>query len=123
MTAPDGLSFYHANEGKPLATPWQIAALRAQRVARHALPKGYILDCACGSGVQLAAYGAVLKQPLIGVELAAERAKASAVNLHNIAAYARATDAEWYKKSLVVEGDGTDPDLSLIHISEPTRRM
>ena len=29
-TAPQGLLFHHANEGRPLATPWQIAALRAQ---------------------------------------------------------------------------------------------
>ena len=122
-TAPDGLSFHHANEGKPLATPWQIAALRAQRVAKHALPKGYILDCACGSGVQLAAYGAVLKQPLLGVELAAERAKASAVNLHNIASYARATDTEWYKKSLIIEGDGTDPEGVLSMLSDDQRSI
>ena len=29
-TAPAGMAFYHASEGKPLATPWQVALIRAQ---------------------------------------------------------------------------------------------
>ena len=52
-TAPEGLVFYHADEGRPLATPWQVAALRAGMVGRHRLPEGWVLDCACGSGIQL----------------------------------------------------------------------
>ena len=28
------LSFYHASEGKPLATPWQVAMTRAEHIAR-----------------------------------------------------------------------------------------
>ena len=51
-----GLAFYHASEGKPLATPWQVAMVRAKSVAEFVLPRGVILDCACGSGIQLAAY-------------------------------------------------------------------
>ena len=51
-TAPKGLMFYHAHEGRPLATPWQVAALRAEALAKHALPEGLLLDCACGSGIQ-----------------------------------------------------------------------
>ena len=54
-TAPQGLGFFHAKEGRPLATPWQVAVLRAQAVAKHRLPEGVVLDCACGSGIQLAA--------------------------------------------------------------------
>ena len=34
------------------------------------LPDGFILDCACGSGIQLAAYAATLQRPVLGVELA-----------------------------------------------------
>ena len=32
-TAPEGLIFAHAKEGKPLATPWQVASLRATLLA------------------------------------------------------------------------------------------
>ena len=38
-TAPEGWVFFHAMEGKPLATPWQVASLRASMLAQHALPK------------------------------------------------------------------------------------
>ena len=57
------LSFFHASEGKPLATPWQVAMTRADYLAQFDLPKGMLLDCACGSGIQLAAYASRLKQP------------------------------------------------------------
>ena len=108
-TAPEGLLFHHANEGRPLATPWQIAALRAQMVNQHELPSGYVLDCACGSGIQLAAYGAALQRPILGVELATERAQASAVNVRTVAHHTRNSDEAWYLASHIVSGDGTDP--------------
>ena len=108
-TAPEGLLFHHANEGRPLATPWQIAALRAQMVSQHELPPGYVLDCACGSGIQLAAYGAALQRPVLGVELAPERAQASAVNVRTVAHHTRNSDEAWYLASRIVSGDGTDP--------------
>ena len=108
-TAPEGLLFHHANEGRPLATPWQIAALRAQMVSQHELPPGYVLDCACGSGIQLAAYGAALQRPVLGVELAPERAQASAVNVRTVAHHTRNSDEAWYLASHIVSGDGTDP--------------
>ena len=84
-TAPAGLVFFHASEGKPLATPWQVALIRSQLLARAALPEGIVLDCACGSGIQLAAHASVLQRPALGVELNPNRAKASAVNLNTIA--------------------------------------
>ena len=108
-TAPEGLLFHHANEGRPLATPWQIAVLRAQMVSQHELPSGYVLDCACGSGIQLAAYGAALQRPVLGVELAPERAQASAVNVRTVAHHTRNIDEVWYLASHIVSGDGTDP--------------
>ena len=108
-TAPKGLLFYHAREGKPLATPWQVANIRASMVASHFLPEGCVLDCACGSGIQLAAYAATLQRPVLGVELDHGRAQASAVNLRTVARHQRATDADWFASSVVVAGDGTDP--------------
>lgn len=109
-TAPRGLLFFHAKEGRPLATPWQVAALRAQAVAEHDLPEGVVLDCACGSGIQLAAYAATLQRPVLGVELDEERARASAVNLRTVAEHARDGEAAWFVESRVLAGDGTAAD-------------
>ena len=79
------LLFFHASEGKPLATPWQVAMTRAEQIARLDLPSGWLLDCACGSGIQLAAYASRLKQPALGIELDHDRAVASCLNLNTIA--------------------------------------
>ena len=117
-TAPQGLLFHHANEGRPLATPWQIAALRAQALMQIDLPDGFILDCACGSGIQLAAYAATLQRPVLGVELAPKRAQASAVNVRSVASHTRGTSEAWFLKSRVVCGDGTDPKGVLSALGE-----
>jgi hypothetical protein len=108
-TAPKGMLFHHAAEGKPLATPWQVASLRAGMLATFSLPDGYIVDCACGSGVQLAAYATTLRRAVLGVELEEGRARASAVNLKTVVEHHRASDADWYRSSIVLSGDGTDP--------------
>ena len=108
-TAPQGLGFFHAKEGRPLATPWQVAVLRAQAVSKYSLPEGVVLDCACGSGIQLAAYASTLQRPVLGVELDKERARASAVNLQTIADHAQANNAAWFLGCSVVAGDGCDP--------------
>ena len=44
-TAGKELIFYHADEGQPLATPWQVALARSKLLAELILPDGYILDC------------------------------------------------------------------------------
>ena len=120
-TAPQGLGFFHAKEGRPLATPWQVAVLRAQAVAKHRLPEGVVLDCACGSGIQLAAYASTLQRPVLGVELDEERARASAVNLQTVASHAQANQAAWFLGSSVVAGDGCDPQgvLSALETDAP----
>ena len=61
-TAPEGLVFHYADEAKPLATPWQVAVERAKMVRKCSLPDGAILDPACGSGIQLAAYCAMIAE-------------------------------------------------------------
>ena len=83
-TSAEGMIFFHADEGKPLATPWQVALSRAILLSKVQLPEGYILDCACGSGIQIAAYSAIFKRPALGIELNPQRARASAVNFRNI---------------------------------------
>jgi hypothetical protein len=105
-TAPQGLVFYHASEGKPLATPWQVALIRSQLLAQAALPEGILLDCACGSGIQLAAHASVLQRPALGVELDPHRAQASAVNLRTIAEQRNEMSAPWLTKSRIMIGDG-----------------
>ena len=101
------LSFFHASEGKPLATPWQVAMTRADYLAQFDLPNGMLLDCACGSGIQLAAYASRLKQPALGVELDRDRAIASCLNLNTVARHYASFDQGWHRRSLVVSGDGT----------------
>ena len=101
------LSFFHASEGKPLATPWQVAMTRADYMAQFDLPKGMLLDCACGSGIQLAAYASRLKQPALGFELDHNRAVASSLNLNTVARHYASFDQGWHRRSLVVSGDGT----------------
>ena len=107
-TAGRKLVFYHASEGKPLATPWQVALTRSKLLTELNLPEGYILDCACGSGIQLGAHMAVLQRPGIGVELDPLRAQASAVNLQSIATYRNETDAERMQQTRIFASDGRD---------------
>lgn len=101
------LAFYHASEGKPLATPWQVAMVRAKAVAEFNLPRGVLLDCACGSGIQLAAYASQLKMPALGIELDRNRAIASCLNLNTIAKRFHTFDQGWHRRSSVLAGDGT----------------
>ena len=110
-TAPEGLLFHHAIEGKPLATPWQVAVLRAALLAQQPLPDdGLLLDCACGSGIQLAAYASSLHRPVLGVELEPSRAHAAAFNLQTVAAHHAAHQEAWFAESRIVAGDGTDAE-------------
>ena len=70
-----GLVFHYADEAKPLATPWQVAIERAKLVRKSKLPQGPILDPACGSGIQLAAYCAMLGRSGVGIEMDEATAK------------------------------------------------
>ena len=107
-TAAGQLVFFHASDGKPLATPWQVALARSTLLTQLNLPPGYILDCACGSGIQLGAHMALLQRPGIGVELDAKRAQASALNLQSIAKYRNEEASEHMQNTRVIAGDGRD---------------
>ena len=136
-TAAGELIFFHASQGKPLATPWQVALARSNLLKQLSLPEGYILDCACGSGIQLGAHMALLQRPGIGVELDQMRAQASAVNLQSIARYRNEMDTERMQKTRIIAGDGRDgatvcaamadhlkleyfPNIALLHL-DPAR--
>jgi hypothetical protein len=107
-TAAGTLVFYHASQGKPLATPWQVALARSNLLTQLTLPEGYILDCACGSGIQLGAHMALLQRPGIGVELDVLRAQASAVNLQSIAEYRNEMDSLRMQNTRIIAADGRD---------------
>ena len=85
-TAPEGTVFHHANDGRPLATPWQVATERSMALVDQPLADGYIVDPACGSGLQIWAHALTLGRPAIGIELDPARALASALNLQPLAA-------------------------------------
>ncbi len=117
-TSLERFRFYHANEGKPLATPWQVALSRAQILRGYQLPEGIILDCACGSGIQIAAYSEILKRPIVGVELNEERARASAVNFRTVFTERGDDSLSRLKNSYFVVGDGRDGEKVLATLSE-----
>ena len=105
-TSIEQFKFFHANEGKPLATPWQVALSRAIILREYQLPEGVILDCACGSGIQIAAYSEILKRPIVGVELNESRARASAVNFRTVFTERGNDSIDRLKDSAFVVGDG-----------------
>ena len=105
-TSVEKFQFFHADKGKPLATPWQVALSRAILLRKYDISTGIIVDCACGSGIQIAAYSEIFQRPVIGVELNPARAQASAVNLRTIFTERGNTSLGRLRDSRVVVGDG-----------------
>ena len=120
-TAPEGLHFHYADEAKPLATPWQVAVERAKMVRKCSLPKGIILDPACGSGIQLAAYCAMMGREGVGIELDESTAHAANSNLLRVSNHGYGSVLA---ESRIRIGDGTitDPTLkvAMLHL-DPAR--
>ena len=120
-TAPEGLHFHYADEAKPLATPWQVAVERAKMVRKCSLPKGVILDPACGSGIQLAAYCAMMGREGVGIELDESTAHAANSNLLRVSNHGYDSVLA---ESRIRIGDGTitDPTLkvAMLHL-DPAR--
>ena len=107
-TAPKGMEFHHAKQGRPLSTPWQVATIRSLMLTETNLADGWLLDCACGSGIQLIAHASVLNRRAVGIELDEERAMASAMNFLTVAQHQDAEGLPWYGESRILVGDGTD---------------
>ncbi len=120
-TAPEGLLFHYADEAKPLATPWQVAVERAKMVRKCKLPDGLILDPACGSGIQLAAYCAMMGRKGLGIELDEATAMAANSNLLRVANHG--FDSTIIQSNIRV-GDGTIGDgelkVGMLHL-DPAR--
>ncbi len=121
-TSAGRIVLYHASEGKPLATPWQVALTRSRMLSECDLPEGFVLDCACGSGIQLAAHMAILQRPGIGIELDEQRAQASAFNLKTIALHRNESEAEYMEFSRIISGDGRDGEAASSAIAEHFQR-
>ena len=120
-TAPEGLVFHYADEAKPLATPWQVAVERAKMVRKCNLPKGAILDPACGSGIQLAAYCAMLSREGLGIEMDESTAMAANSNLKRVAEHGF---GQSLLSSTIRIGDGTigesEQKFAMLHL-DPAR--
>ena len=119
-TGPEGLQFYHGESAKPLATPWQVAAHRAELLKSLELPPGVVLDPACGSGVQLAAHAALLNRPVIGIELEESRAHASASNVMIIAQHRNEQESARLNATRILVGDGLQSEQALASWAEST---
>ena len=97
-----------------LATPWAIALDRADRVQAGRLGQGSLIDIACGSSLQLAAYCSVLGRPGVGIDMDPECIAASAKTME------KALDADLLEASSLLCGDCLRPDdLGL----DPARRF
>ena len=120
-TSPEGLEFHYADEAKPLATPWQVAVERAKMVRKCSLPDGPILDPACGSGIQLAAYCAMLGRKGTGIEMDEPTAIAANSNLKRVSDHGF---GDSLLESSIIVGDGTVGDLeqkfAMLHL-DPAR--
>ena len=106
-TAPEGLSFVYTSDSKPLSTPWQVSDFRGILMKDLNLPDGPILDCACGSGIQLAALGLQLRRPMYGIELDRNRAQASASNIRKSFDFFEQSTSELLASSKIFVGDST----------------
>ena len=120
-TAPEGLVFHYADEAKPLATPWQVAVERAKMVRKCKIPDGPILDPACGSGIQLAAYCAMLGRKGLGIEMDEPTAQAANSNLLRVAEHGF---GESLLDSTIHVSDGTvgnsEQKFAMLHL-DPAR--
>ncbi len=104
-TEADGPTLHSTKEMRRLATPWNVSMARAELVDSGELPPGIILDPACGSAMQLAAFCAKLNRPGLGVELSGAVAPLASVNLVRTAEW---SGGEWGHSSRILWGNGID---------------
>ena len=104
-TESGGPTLHATKEMRRLATPWNVAMARADLVDSATLSPGIILDPACGSAMQLAAFCTTLNRPGLGVELSGAVAPLASVNLARTAEWA---NQEWGESSRILWGNGVD---------------
>ena len=90
-------------------------------VRKCKLPDGPILDPACGSGIQLAAYCAMLSRKGVGIEMHEPTAQAANSNLRRVAEHGFGDNL---LESRIQVGDGTIGDanqkFAMLHL-DPAR--
>ena len=116
-TASENINFHYAKGADRLATPWQVAMSRADFLATLSIPEGPILDPACGSGIQMAAFSKVLSRPALGIELDEDTGEFAAQNIGSVLV----SSDEATGNSGIIIGDGRKAKIALesAGISEP----
>ena len=102
------LDFHYAKGADRLATPWQVAISRAEFLATLPIPEGPIVDPACGSGIQMAAFSKMLSRPALGIELDEDTGEFAAQNIGSVLASSTSL-----ANSGVLIGDGREAKLAL----------
>ena len=102
------LDFHYAKGADRLATPWQVAMSRAEFMATLPIPEGPIVDPACGSGIQMAAFAKMLSRPVLGIELDEDTGEFAAQNIGSVLASSTSL-----ANSGVLIGDGREAKLAL----------
>lgn len=105
----ENLDFHYAKGADRLATPWQVAMSRAEFLATLPIPEGPIVDPACGSGIQMAAFANVLSRPALGIELDEDTGEFAAQNIGSVLV----SFPKIVANSGVVIGDGREAKLAL----------
>lgn len=95
----------YATGASRLATPWKVALIRAQALANTSLPNGLIVDPACGSGIQLAAFASTLDKSCIGIELSEPTGQHAVNNLAGIF-----SQCSYQNEWALYVGDGRTPE-------------
>ena len=110
------LELYLDTSSKRLATPWKVAQLRTNLLKEVPLTEGYILDPACGAGIQLAALSNNLRRQVIGIEIDESRARLAAANIHQC--IKQDTNSESLTDSLIICGDCTNIEENIMLINQ-----
>ena len=108
-TASENIDFHYAKGADRLATPWQVAMSRADFLATLSIPEGPVVDPACGSGIQMAAFSKALSRPAIGIELDEDTGEFAAQNIGSVLV----SSAVGMANSGIVIGDGREAKIAL----------
>tara|TARA_B100001142_G_scaffold326616_1_gene382461 strand:- start:109 stop:1314 length:1206 start_codon:yes stop_codon:yes gene_type:complete len=107
--ASENTDFHYAKGADRLATPWQVAMSRAEFLATLSIPEGQIVDPACGSGIQMAAFSKALSRPALGIELDEDTGEFAAQNIGSVLV----KSSEVIGNSGIIIGDGREAKIAL----------